>query len=232
MEHRNFAEDRAVDATHEGPNDANGTADCAGSTQEPLLWLPSVSSQGVVLPTERADFLVAKSSACAAVRLAWSRGLPLASSQTGQEPLGTALHIEAVTEKEGGSQLEVAVLGLAPLRIVDRGTQPYRHSDGKPNLANVVGVVLLGDQRSSARLGEALQSQVRLQFEALRGADALAEAPGDLSEFSWFVAARLPLPAPFREHLLRIRSPEERLSVCNAVLRPLTAGGRGLRSKL
>mmetsp|Transcript_46388 Transcript_46388/g.123236 ORF Transcript_46388/g.123236 Transcript_46388/m.123236 type:complete len:221 (-) Transcript_46388:113-775(-) len=200
------------------------------------VWLPSVSAR-VVLPFETCAFRVTRPSACAAVRLAEERGLPLAAvcgsiEQWGE--WGTALQVDVAQQFDSGGLL-VHVRGLRPFRIVDRGTMPHRRRDSsKPELVNLAAVQWVWDDSNLRKERcQYLCAEILGLIKSSHGYSMVSDAPSSVEHVSWWAPLCLPLPALARAPLLRITNVEERLSVCAAVLRILTRGDlQGRRAKL
>ncbi|CAE8625124.1 unnamed protein product [Polarella glacialis] len=186
------------------------------------MWLPLLSASRPVLPLERLCFRGSRPSSAAALELCQELGLTLVSChQAGG--VGTALQIERISAlPEGG--LAVDVVATSVLRLGETGTVLRRRASGEVQMVNVVSVVPV-EEFPAARGGdlrEARRTELRRKVTALlsqvRPASALSDPPRKTDDFSWWAAARLPLPAGARAPLLEVAGSEERLSLCAAVL--------------
>jgi hypothetical protein len=214
-----------------------------------LTWLIVSSSSRPVLPLEHIHFRARHAHICDALRLCWEKGLLVASishtpphgtDDSNATELGTALLLEGFEEK--GDHVEVKAVGVHPFTVKGRGTLSHRReSDGKARMLNIAAISWMMDADCTRSYAAAsLRAQV---MELLAGICTVPvkDAPCDVAAFSWWAAARLPLPPPMRALLLRIPDPMERLSTCAtfltsaARLRKGAKGGQSLvgrRSKL
>lgn len=212
--------------------DNSGEASEQAEVAEGALWLPVAQWPRPIFPLERCVLRASRPHAQAALLLARERRLPIAvtsmpaaSAEGGErQMIGTALHLDCVTELPDGVGVEAVAVGLCPVRIDARGALACRLPSGEVGMVNVASVVRHAD-RAVARGW--FCSTLRQQVLRLLGTDAetAAAAPEDAESFSWWAAARLPLPPWSRGQLLAVPDAEERLSICCTVLGRFAAAG-------
>jgi len=201
------------------------------------MWLPRIISRPV-LPFEPTRFVAELPHARAAVRFSMNRGLPLAAiaampaKEGTSEVLGTAVRFESVTEHPNGD-LEVDAVGLRPFKVISDRAQAYKLGQGeRAVMINMVRVSWRDDHGTREKTASlALRDQLFGLLESVGPVDSDEMRNGKSlasdAEFSWWVAARLPLPPAARGILLHISSAHERLSVCATVLAAASEGFPG-----
>lgn len=119
--------------------------------------LPAITTRPV-LPLEEFRFVAELPHARAAVRLCWSRGLPLAAAAAMPAPegscerLGTTLRLMELSELAGGG-LEVLAVGQKPFKVRGASVFAYRpqpaenviQEGSKADMCNVLSVEMLTD---------------------------------------------------------------------------------------
>jgi len=164
---------------------------------------------------------------------------------------------------ELNGMLEVHAVGVRPYRVVDIGARVYRIASGSVDVApssmvNVAAVETPGLVRVPGGgdiepLGQAppegwaafrrrllwLCRATKLSKHASAASpsditvSASQDAPADPAEFSWWLAAQLPLPGEALRLLLAVTGVYQRLSICSKVLEPLASTNPvALRAKL
>lgn len=214
-------------------------------------WLPALITRPV-LPLEEFTFKATHPHAVAAVRLCGIHGVPLAAMAAmpapehgADEMFGTSLRIDDITELDDNS-LQVVATGLHAFRLLAERVQPYRLDENTVAMTKMVRVTWLLDAaaKPSDTALESTRIRVMNLLRVLRpvSAGSWGTPPQDATEFSWWAAARLPLPPTARGLLLRVVSSNQRLETCDEVLTAATqaseplpdadGGSQPLRSRL
>eukprot|EP00418_Pyrodinium_bahamense_P028953 CAMPEP_0179149714 /NCGR_PEP_ID=MMETSP0796-20121207/72550_1 /TAXON_ID=73915 /ORGANISM="Pyrodinium bahamense, Strain pbaha01" /LENGTH=248 /DNA_ID=CAMNT_0020850589 /DNA_START=51 /DNA_END=795 /DNA_ORIENTATION=- len=206
------------------------------------LWLPAVTSRPVFFAARGVRVPGVAPTCTSSTAALLALGLPLAAvavmpPRAGGR-IGTALRLEMVTELADG-HVQARAVGFRSFRVLSEGIYPLqsRAEERAPAMSNLVSISWFLVPEAGSRMActllrrricELLQA-ARLALardpgkSRLRGGSSAAlwdEPPeaADDADFSWWVAARLPLPPTARGVLLHVPAAEERLSVCAAVL--------------
>eukprot|EP00931_Biecheleriopsis_adriatica_P082342 TRINITY_DN55771_c0_g1_i1.p1 TRINITY_DN55771_c0_g1~~TRINITY_DN55771_c0_g1_i1.p1 ORF type:complete len:252 (-),score=50.27 TRINITY_DN55771_c0_g1_i1:28-783(-) len=197
------------------------------------VWLPFLLTPEPVLPLERLHMRVVQPQDVNAVKLCVQTGMLLASgcdpgdkhaADVAAGAVGTYLEVERSEELPGGA-LEATLLGVAAVHLGEREAVMRQLASGEACMVNAVSVTPVSakpeDGCTATHLQQLMDEVIRLLGEVSPGA-ALTGPPDAADDFAWWATSRLPLPQKLKAPLLHIASTEERLSMCLAVLRPLS----------